>query len=261
MTDAENECRCGRPTRDYVCQDCGDSLARALGEVPWLTDELEISVTRQKGVDYRQASGGKGAKKPTERPSPVNWGASEVRAHLKALLVSWTRLCNEEHVRNSSPYPGLPDDDMPALSRWLLWRVDGLMLHEAGSDAVDEITSAVAHCHRIIDRPPDQEFAGPCQCGRDLYRKPGAPKVTCRQCEMEYDVDDLAKWMREQMTGRLVTIREGSLLLGKLGMPTAIRTLQHWGAKGWIIQHATAPDGGVLYSFDALVERAAKRSA
>lgn len=261
MTDAENQCRCGRPTRDYVCQDCGDSLARALGEVPWLDDELEITVTRQKGVDYRQASGGKGAKKPTERPSPVNWGASEARAHLKALLVSWALFCEAEHVRNSSPYPGLPGDNMPALSRWLLWRVDGLTMLEIGAEAVDEITSAVAHCHRLIDRPPDQEFAGPCQCGRDLYRKPNAKTVVCRQCETEYDVESLGKWMHEQMVGRLVTIREGSLLLGKLGMPTAIRTLQHWGAKGWIVQHASDPKGGSLYLFDDLMAHAAKRSA
>jgi hypothetical protein len=259
----ENLCRCGKPTRDaaYVCEPCGDDLARALGDVAWLVDELEISVTRQKGVDYRQAGGGSGPKKPSERPSPVQWGAAEARAELRSILVLWTRLCAEENVRNSSPYPGLPDDDLAAISRWLMWRVDGLTLHEAGADAVDEITSAVAHCHRVIDRPADQEFAGPCECGRDLYRKPKAPEVKCRQCEKVYKVDELAEWMRAQMVGKLVTIREGSLLLGKLGLSTPIRTLQHWGEQKWILAHGSSPKGGNLYLFDDLIDRAVKRSA
>jgi hypothetical protein len=36
MSATTSECRCGRPTRDdaYVCEDCGSSLARALGDVP-----------------------------------------------------------------------------------------------------------------------------------------------------------------------------------------------------------------------------------
>lgn len=94
------ECRCGRPTRDaaYGCDDCGDSLARALGEVPWLTEELEVTISRQKGVDYRGV-GGSGS---TERALPVVWGASEARAHLKALLVSWALYAHQEKIRSSA---------------------------------------------------------------------------------------------------------------------------------------------------------------
>src|SRR5689334_20695038 len=106
-----NECRCGRPTRDaaYGCDACGDDLARALGDVPWLDEELEVTITRQQGIDYRRSGGGKGGKKPAERPLPGNWTASEARTHLKALLVLWTRLCDEEDVRSSDPRNGLPE--------------------------------------------------------------------------------------------------------------------------------------------------------
>ena len=95
-----NECRCGKPTRDaaYVCDDCQHALSVALGEVPWLAEELEISVSRQKGANYAGTTA-----RGTERPSPVNWGAAEARGHLRAVLVSWARFSREEGVRNSAP--------------------------------------------------------------------------------------------------------------------------------------------------------------
>ena len=70
----------------------------------------------------------------------------------------------------------MPDDNLPALSRWLLWRVDGLALHDIGPEVVVEVTSAVAHCHRLIDRPADRQYLGVCdvcQSGR-LYAKAGS---------------------------------------------------------------------------------------
>ena len=71
------ECRCGRPTRDsaYFCDDCGHQLSVALGDVPWLDEELDVSAARIKGANYAGTSS-KGA----ETPSPVNWGAAEARA-------------------------------------------------------------------------------------------------------------------------------------------------------------------------------------
>ena len=70
-----SECKCGRETRDdaYGCDHCGDLLARALGDVPWLDGELEVTTSRQKGLDYRKVGGGKGGKKDAERPLPVSW--------------------------------------------------------------------------------------------------------------------------------------------------------------------------------------------
>lgn len=276
---SEQRCECGRPTRGdtfVVCEHCGDSLNRALGDVPWVAAEMPTTVARQRGVDYRAATGSKGPKKPTERPMPANLGAAEALSNLKALLVSWTLLCHEERVRHYSRPPitgptcqecehstcerirrgDLPADNLPALSRWLMNRVDGLMLHEAGSEAVHEITSAVAHCYRLIDRPAERSYAGPCECGRDLYRKPGATDAKCETCGNVYEAQALRDWMESQMVGKLVTIREGSALLGRFGMPVPIRTLQYWAQQKWIIPH-----GEGRYLFDDLMFRAAKREA
>src|SRR5690606_39238814 len=91
----------------------------------------------------------------------------------------------------------LPSDDLPAISRWLLWRVDGLALHDIGPEAVDEITDAVAQCHRLVDRRPDRQYLGTCSadkpdgetCAAELYAYPGRRSIVCPTCEVEWDID------------------------------------------------------------------------
>jgi len=192
-------CRCGQPTRDntYGCERCADQLAHALGDIPWLDDQLETSATKQRGIDYRTLGGGKGGKKPAERPSPVHWSASDARADLHALLVTWVRLCAEEGVRHRETSDDLPADTTPALSRWLLTRVDGLMLHQAASEAVEQIQAAVRRATRMIDTPAEKWFAGPCnECGAELYADAGSRSVDCQACGLTYDTAERRDWLR-----------------------------------------------------------------
>lgn len=246
-----NECKCGKPTRDeaYVCDDCLQELAKALGDMTWLDEELEITITRQKGIDYRRATGGSGAKKPSERPAPANWAASEARVHLKALLVSWALFCNAEGVRNSSPEDGLPADTIVALSRWLMWRVDGLAFHDIGPEAVDEITSAVAHCHRLIDRPADRQYLGRCQqCeeGGQLYTRPGADLARCDVCFTTVRADVLRKRLLEELDDRLCTAAEIAHLSTYLGLKAdreqVRKYVEHLGRKGRIQRESAFSD-------------------
>src|SRR4051812_45572911 len=111
-------CRCGRPTRDanYVCDDCATRLSQALGDIPWLAEELDTSSTRAKGVDYRT----KGGTRSTEKPLPFNNAITQARTELKAVLVSWVVFCRDEHVRNQSPSQATPADTLEAISRYLL---------------------------------------------------------------------------------------------------------------------------------------------
>lgn len=238
----EQVCKCGRPTTEYFCQHCGDELARALGDVPALEEELETTISRQQGVDYRSAGGSGG--KPTERPSPVHWGASEARTHLKALLVSWALFCEAEGIRNSSPYPGLPEDNLRALSAWLMWRVDGLALHDIGADAVEEITSAVAHCHRLIDRPADRQYLGNCQqqdCLGRLYARPGAAVAKCDDCATPVQADTLREGLLAELDDRLCTASEIARLSTYLGLKAdreqVRKRINQWNARGLLDKH------------------------
>ena len=245
-----SECRCGRTTRDeaYACDHCGDLLGRALGDVTWLDEQIEITISRQKGATY-DGSPSAGA----EKPLPINLPASEARETLRGLLVSWIRLCAEEGVRSTDHRHNLPEDNLPAMSRWLLWRVDGLLLHEAGSDCIDEITSAVAHCYRLVDRPPEREYVGPCAgCTRDLYCRPGEPKGECRHCGRPWDNEERWTWMQAQMTGRLVTAREGATLLSRVGLATQQGTIDKWRERKRITERGHNTQGHRLYQWDEL---------
>jgi hypothetical protein len=89
----EHQCACGKPAPDAtVCTSCETRLAVALGDVPALVDELDTTLARQgrggKGVGYVHSS-------PT-RPLPYDPKASDAAGHLKAVLVSWVRLVQED---------------------------------------------------------------------------------------------------------------------------------------------------------------------
>lgn len=245
-----NECRCGRPTRDaaYVCDTCVDSLARALGDVAWLDEELETTISKQKGLDYRKVGGGKGGKKAAERPLPASWGASEARTHLKALLVSWVLFSSQEGVRHQESSNALPADNLTALSRWLIWRVDGLALHEIGLEAVDEITDAVAHCHRLIDRPPERQYLGTCnvcQSGR-LYARAGSEWATCEECEAQIPASKLREKLLAELDDRLCTAAEIARLSTYLGLKddrdTVRKRINQWHKRGRLAEVASLSD-------------------
>lgn len=234
-----SECRCGRPTRDdaYVCDACADGLARALGDVPWLNEELETTITRQRALPTE------GGSASTETPLPWHEQASDARRNLHGLLATWCRFCNEESVRHSSPRDGLPEDDLTAMSRWLLWRVDGLALHDIGPEAVDEVTNAVAECERLIDRRPDRWYAGPCTelleevvCNADLYAKRATGDVECRTCGAVYDVAARRDWLLAEAEDRLAdasTVARAVSWLGAEALTPA--RVWKWAERGRIV--------------------------
>jgi hypothetical protein len=219
-------------------------LARSLGDVPWLTEELEVTISRQKGVDYRGV-GGSGS---TERTLPVVWGASEARTHLKALLVSWALFCASEGVRSSDPRPEMPADNLPALSRWLMWRVDGLMLNDIAPEAIDEITGAVAHCHRLIDRPADRQYLGDCTgCGvGKLYARAGSEWARCDECGEGVQAQTLRDDLLAKLDDRLCTAAEIARLSTYLGLRAdrdqVRKRINQWHLRGRLDVHPGVTD-------------------
>lgn len=249
-------CQCGQPTRDaaYVCDDDLGELSKALGDIPWLVEQLDITLSGERGVDYTALGGAAGS----ETPLPINQRAYEASTALRQAVVMWVRFCEEEQIRHQSPKAGLPDDTLVSMSRWLLWRVDGLGLNDLGWDAVSEITRAVGRCRMVIDRPEERQYAGPCECGRDLYAKPNAKLTKCQSCEKEYDVESMRAWMRAGVSGRLVTAREGSTLLGRFDLPTAQKTVDKWHERKLITDHGKNAEGRLLYLIDDLIGLAAR---
>lgn len=241
-------CACGHPVADgYVCQSCAYRLERALGDVPALADELEVVLIRQARFGEHEG------RRSAETPLPFNPTASEIGWVLQNTFSTWCRLIAEERGRT------LPDRGTSAsLACWLLAHVEWLRHHRAGPEAVDEMISAVNQVRRVIDRPPEKVYAGPCaDCGGDMYGRVGAVTVECRPCGLEYDVAQMQDWMRKQVYGRNVTAREGAALLSRFGLEVTQGTIDKWHFRGRIANHGHDVEGRRLYLFDDLAALAA----
>lgn len=230
-------CRCGRSTRDhaYVCEDCLGDLSRALGDIPWLTEELETTLTHTRGVDYRRLGGSKA----TETRLPMHQKAGDLLDELRAILRSWVKFCAEDGITHQSPSVALPRDHPVSMSRWLMWRVDGLAWHELGPEAVTEITGIVTRGTKTIDRPADSWFAGPCDnCEEDLYAKAQTGDVKCRNCEQTYDIQARREWLLSEAEDRLANATDLARAVSWLGSaPLTAARVWKWSERGRIVAH------------------------
>jgi hypothetical protein len=52
--------------------------------------------------------------------------------------------------------------------------------------------------------------------------------VVCEHCGQDYDTEALREMMFRQVTGRLVTAREGATLLSRFGLETKQGTIDKW---------------------------------
>lgn len=223
----QNECACGKPTRDnaVLCDNCTDELDRALGNVPSVVEELDISITGQRSAPIVFGS-------PSATLSlPWHEMAAEAMRELRTILVLWTRLCAEEGV-GSGPTE-LPADNLPAISRWLMHKVAGLAHHDAGQDALDEITNAIAECERVIFwKRRSRTYLGPCgqrvedeegvvlmdACAGEVYAEEGAAVGACEDCKQGVTVVIRQSELNRQLDDRLCTAAELARLATILGL-------------------------------------------
>lgn len=230
----EHQCPCGQPAPDAtICRSCTDRLAADLGDIPSYTRELEITLARL----TRYGDRGDGSPSTTAL-LPFDLRASEASRVLRNTLVGWIRVLDED----SGDWPA---DDLTAMSRWLLTRVDQLARHEAGDQAANEIGAAVAEVRRVVDRPPDQIYAGICgapldgadvatsatMCDADLYALPGRGYVTCRACGASYGVEDRRQYLLDELEGTLATATEIARGISRLGQPVTAERIRQWKAR------------------------------
>lgn len=214
-------CACGTPTRDqaYGCDHCAGELERVFAEAPWLAEQLDATITRQ-----RAAAGG------ASSPDSLPWNdkAARILADLRKHLTATVRLCDQYDVRNQSPYPGGPDgDSVHALSAWLLWRVDGLTFRPEFTDTLKTALRVEADALLAIDRGPDLLFLGVCDardddglCGGAIYARAGDELGKCRACRAEYDTARYRGNLEQALDDRLCTASEIAHLATYLGLPS-----------------------------------------
>jgi hypothetical protein len=258
-----NECRCGRPTRDaaYVCDQCVERLARALGDCGWTDVELETTITRQRGIPTT------GGAPSAERGLPWHERGAEARRNLHGLLVSWVRFCGEERVRGVPTWQ--PTDRVVSLSRWLLHCVDGLALHDIGPEAVDEITDAVAECQRIVFyKRRSRVYLGVCEqpviddegeeyaavvCEGEVYAEEGAPVGTCDDCGQGVTVAIRRTELERKLDDRLCTAAEIARLSTYLGLDAdrdkVRQRVHYWHRHKRVMPRGSGDDDAPLFRY------------
>lgn len=217
---------CDRPVSDaYVCTPCSLDLERALGDVRWLLDQLDVVLTRQTA----KASGGY-VSGTSEQPIPYDLRASDAKDALVNLVLTWARLVEDEHNEDEPPIGPTHDflcyDEscrqiigvhMPSfggvgtIAMWLGSFSGWIRTHAAGADAVSEIMAAVGAARRVIDVRPEKWYAGPCTtdgCGHDLYADRTAQAITCPACGERFDVAERRAFLLESARDHLGTVRE-----------------------------------------------------
>jgi hypothetical protein len=197
------ECQaCSRPAPDAtICPSCTDTTAAHLRQVPWLTEQLTITLTRQSRMGDRNGP------RSTETPVYFDQRASVDLETFRVDLARWAAAV-AEHREISV------DEHNPAgLSRWLLRWNGAAAQHPDAADYVSDIAAMVRAAERTIDRAPDLRCLGPCDvdgCVAWLYVPTHAEFAYCPspECTAEYRVEDRRAWLLEQSVDRLMTAAE-----------------------------------------------------
>ena len=222
----------------YLCRNCADTLTRDLKAIPWLLEELEVTLSRQ---DCLSESSDRGS---DEQPLPLNLRAVEVRIDLNAVLAAWAL-----HV--AGRFDGLDSSVIWTelrLAQYLLEHVRDMLTDPAAGQCADEISDIRRRVQRAIDKPVEQVFAGPCDdCGKDLYAHPSKAEVKCKnpECEAIYPIEARRRWLLGKAEDQLLPATEMSRALsGLLGKPITGSMLRGLAFRGRITAHPPIKKNG-----------------
>jgi hypothetical protein len=153
---------CDRPVGDgYVCSHCAHKLERALGDIPAVVHQLNLTLAKQTRYADRAERGG------TDTPLPMDPQASAAASELRHHLCNWVGIIAETRglpLPAAAIYHPGGEPGMDTLARWMLAHVDWLRHHEHGHVAVDELTGDMRTARHVIDVPANRTTfpVGPC---------------------------------------------------------------------------------------------------
>lgn len=232
-----------------ICATCEDNLARALGDLDALLDDLDTTLTRQA---RKRPSRGSGASDGP--PLPFDERASEAARDLRTLLKDWVSLV-AEGLCDEGVFVQLP---MPAtaktLSSWLMHHTRWLAHHDTGPDAYSEIVAAVNNIRRTIDIAPDVRFIGPCGgevegvvCTETLYAVEGSDTVRCRTCATTWNIleRNLGILAQAEHVAQTITVLTRSFALQGIALDT--ERIKNWVKRGHLHPAGTTRKGHRTY--------------
>ncbi|ASR85957.1 hypothetical protein SEA_PEANAM_75 [Mycobacterium phage Peanam] len=198
---------CGAPVQPFLCWSCVRMLHRQLAEVPWLLRRLQESAYGEAKVAKRGLRVSAGERLPS---LPLNTRAADLLRDA-ARLVRWS-----EQVAGADSQGVATPDACEGAARYLSSVPGRVMMHPYAPDALKWVLQWRSDAERVIDLPPDTQYAGPCQewrtekivdantgevvrevrtgrCGTPLYVDAEAPTVTCHRCGTVWAVEVLQR--------------------------------------------------------------------
>jgi hypothetical protein len=253
-----SECPCGAPMKNGmgICPGCHHTLQVSLGDIS--SHWIDLDTVKGRQTRYGGTGGGRGG----EKTLPVDarflgWDAdgSRLQETVKNTMATWARAVLEDrpvlagathdaclHVscsvlRRSHP----PRDDVPSVCRYLLGHADWIRTQHWAPEMLDEIVDLAGQLRRMVDRPAERWFIGPCDtCKRDLYAKAGALTAECKECQIPYNVQERRDWLLDQINDQLYTAAELARAVSWLGSePLTAERIRKWASRKRITAHGT----------------------
>lgn len=281
---AATVCSCSRPIRDstFLCSDCTRTLEQRLAELPALAGDLDTTRTRTSRTGGRDVGV---VSRSTDRPVPWDDRASRLAVELKALAVTWVHHCQSFRVRPPGPtcercshrscahlrsYRA-PADVVESLAGYLLASLPALRHRPEVTELADQMETMRARVSRVIDRPAELNFFGPCgamdywpdgepvlcsaPCTGELYGEAAASALTCQTCGAEHDVQVVRRYLLAEAQDQLVTAADLSKFLTAYGEPLTAERIRQWASRGLLVPHAKDRAGRPVYRVSEAVER------
>ncbi|HEX5771798.1 MAG TPA: hypothetical protein VFY11_12605 [Nocardioidaceae bacterium] len=225
---------CGRPTPDgYAC------VADAVDRPRQLLAEIQDMLPAALDVAHRQArhgTSGGGHGKPGSA-LPIDLGATARLDGVRTALTTWGRHIAEERGVT------VAGDGEPILvaARWLADHCEWMRHREECPEFLGDIRAAHRIVRGIAEPAAVRVIVGLCDCSKTLYAAAGRQTVTCKDCQLTWDVDDSRDALRGHLDDRLVTAAEAAHLAGFLDTDRSavqIRKLVNkWSERGVLAKH------------------------
>lgn len=174
----------------YCCKVCGDRTAKNLLAGGELYMEMAVAIARQ--VRFGDPMG----RGRSEQPLSFDWDKSVDRSTVDNTITTWVR-----HIVAETG--AWTPSNVGELMRWLAdpKQIDWLRYRPEAAEALDELDYAGRLVVRSIDAPSERWYAGPCMtgsCAEDLYGRPSAAVLRCKECGTEHDAEARRDWLLNQ---------------------------------------------------------------
>lgn len=230
------------------------TLMAWLRDFPWIMAELDVVTARESRYGERSE------RKSADTPVVFNPASSRLAFEIRDVLLSWVVLvCEQRRL----PLPHPRDRGAVSSARWLREHVMDLAQVEPARDAYEEVRELHRQGFRMVDRPEEQEFVGPCQSDvpgvecDGVYARRGADTKSCAACGVCVDVPAVMAATRDTLADRLFTERE---LVHALRVVLR-RTVPRQTVRSWIVGGKLVSKAGLFELSPAieLAERAHRR--